>query len=81
MKSHFKFGRVVMRKLKIVQHYVPVLQPAWFSGRRLNNFYFCEFDGVHYLVEERLQKLIYRAKHRRLYLTYKNEIKINLKEK
>ena len=84
MKSHFKFGRVVIRKLKnkdIVQHYVPVLQPAWYNGQRLNDFYFCKFDGIRYLAVERLQKLIYKAKHRRLYLTYKNEIKINLKEK
>lgn len=93
MKSHFKFGRVVMRmigkKMKVLgkKHtsdrgqYIPTFQPAWYNGRRLNDFYFCKFDGIRYLAVEQLQKLIYRAKHRRLYLTYKNDIKINLKEK
>jgi hypothetical protein len=85
MKSRFKFGRVVMRKVKVrdisINCLIPTFQPAWFNGRRLNDFYFCKFDGIRFLAEEQLQKLIYRAKHRRLYLTYKNEIKINLKEK
>ena len=77
MKSHFKFGRIVIGKLK---HYVPTFQPAWYNGRRLNDFYFCKFDGIRYLAIEQLRKLIYRAKHRRLYIVYKNDIKINLKE-
>ena len=85
MKSRFKFGRIVMRKVKVrdisINCLIPTFQPAWFNGRRLNDFYFCKFDGIRFLAEEQLQKLIYRAKHRRLYLTYKNEIKINLKEK
>lgn len=78
MKSHLNFGRIVMRKLKnknIVPQYVPVLQPAWYNGRRLNDFYFCKYDGIRYLIIEHLQKLIYRAKHRKLYLTYKDDIK------
>ena len=77
MKSHFKFGRVVMRKAKgrsiLINCLVPTLQPAWYNGRRLNDFYFCKFDGLRYLAVEHLQKLIYRAKHRRLYLTYKDD--------
>ena len=93
MKSHFKFGRVVMRmigkKMKVLgrEHssnkgqYIPTLQPSWYNGRRLNDFYFCKFDGLKYIPDNDLQKLIYRAKHRRLYLTYKNDIKVNLKEK
>lgn len=84
MKSYFKFGRVVMRKVKgrriSINCLIPTFQPAWYNGRRLNNFYFCKFDGIRYLAVEELRKLIYRAKHRRLYITYKNEIKINLKE-